>query len=43
MGVGLPEAAYRSGFQTAIVLLRLNAVVVSDNGKGIGLKVSGAC
>ncbi|HEY4287993.1 MAG TPA: hypothetical protein VGN00_12900 [Puia sp.] len=43
VGVGLPEADYRSGFQTTIVLVRLNAVVVSDNGKGIGLKVSGAC
>src|SRR5580658_4066534 len=43
MGVGLPEAVYRNSFQTAIMLLRLNAVVVSDNGKGISLKMSGKC
>jgi hypothetical protein len=35
MGEGLPKAAYRSSFQTAFMLLWLNAVVVSDKGKGI--------
>jgi hypothetical protein len=35
MGAGLPQAAYRSSFQTASKLLWLNAVVVGVKGKGI--------
>lgn len=40
MRVGLSESECRFWFQTAFMLLRLNAVVVSDKGKGIS-KVSG--
>jgi len=35
MRVGLSKSVNRHWFQTAIMLLRLKAVVVSDNGKGI--------
>ncbi|MFT4093207.1 MAG: hypothetical protein QM640_06170 [Niabella sp.] len=43
MMAGPSIAACRSSYQTTFMLLRLNAVVVSDKGKGISLKVSGAC
>jgi len=35
MGAGLPEAAYRSSFQTTSKLMWLSTVVVSVRGKGI--------
>ncbi len=40
MGASLPEAVYRSSFQTTSKLLWLNAVVVSIMEKAL-LKVSG--
>lgn len=42
MRVGLSESEYRLWFQTTFMLLQLNAVVVSDKGKGI-LEVSCMC